>query len=54
MKKIYSFEDYIDFVGISKLVGELSLEDLYSIYEKFNLFVIIDLINRKMIFEKEK
>lgn len=52
MNNTFTFDDTLTFMG--KTVKELTLDDLYYIYEKYSLFIIIDLINRQIKLETEK
>ena len=52
MKKTYSFEDYLETFG--KKVKNLTIDELYSIYEKYSLTFVIDMINKTVIIEEEK
>jgi hypothetical protein len=48
----YSFEDYIE--RFNKKVKDLTIDELYSIYEKYSLTFVIDMINKVVIVEPEE
>ena len=49
---VYSFEDTLTALGIQ--VKDLTLEDLYDIYAKYNLSIIIHVLEKQIeIIEEE-
>ena len=51
MEVTYSFEDYIE--TFNKKVKDLTIDELYSIYEKYSLCFVIDMINKVVKVEPE-
>ena len=43
---VYSFEDTLASLGVQ--VKDLTLEDLYDIYTKYNLCVVIDILKKQV------
>ena len=51
MEGTYSFEDYLE--TFNKKVKDLTLDELYSMYERYSLVFIIDMINKVLVIEEE-